>query len=233
MGGGVAKPSNAGAGAGDSKGPWRTPLTLTLLTIIGLLSATVIGLAAGTGIEASRASDARATVSALSARLATAEAAAGTPTVTMTMTVPGSQATGAAAAPTASPTGAAAYNRIDDGCSLNPDGTTGTNYTAFALMGGNNFTRYCNMDTAPSPVLSLFVADFDSCMDACASFIKYKAETKSASCGGVSFIPLWTDKSSADKGGAPGNCYLKAAPMNSTDLQTANIGTEVHAALLV
>ena len=89
---------------------------------------------------------------------------------------------------------------------------------------------YCNKDAANTPMLSLFVADFNGCMDACAAWNSYNASK--TDCGGVSFIPLWSIVANAVSGGAPGDCYLKPGPQNKTGLATPNIGTECHAAIL-
>jgi len=99
------------------------------------------------------------------------------------------------------------------------------------------YTIYCNKDASNSPLMSLFTADFNSCMDACASWSLYEpgvlgnSSSVNATCTGVSFIPLWTSRSSALQGGAPGNCYLKPGTQPS-NLNTPNIGTECHAAVL-
>lgn len=71
-------------------------------------------------------------------------------------------------------------------------------------------------------------------MDACASYTKYVSinfggRSINSTCAAVSFVPAWTDKSIASAGGAPGNCYLKPGPQNSTTLTTPNIGVSVHA----
>lgn len=89
--------------------------------------------------------------------------------------------------------------------------------------------------------MSLFVADINTCMDACASWSKYLggagSDTNStiaganSTCGAVSFIPSWTNKTTALNAGngAPGNCYLKPT---STDPPTTPSGQEVHAGIL-
>ncbi|KAK0619820.1 hypothetical protein B0T14DRAFT_496474 [Immersiella caudata] len=189
-------------------------LVFILSCIIGLLSAAVIGLAAGTGIEAKRANEANAQVIALNASLA----ALGRPTAT---------ATGV-------PTGTALPAEvIDDGCEADPESVTGTYYTAFSLLGGLKYTRYCNKDAKFTPLMKLFTSSFSTCMDACASYTKYVSITfgrgDNTTCAAVSFVPAWTDKSIASAGGAPGNCYLKPGPQNLTTLETPNIGVAVHA----
>jgi hypothetical protein len=110
-------------------------------------------------------------------------------------------------------------------------------------LGALKFTRYCNKDTPKAPLLSLFTPDFDTCMDACASYTVHLpsdfpgGDTGSASsnttCAAVSFIPAWTNRTTALAGTAPGNCYLKPGPQNATGLTTPNIGTDCHAAVLV
>jgi hypothetical protein len=75
-------------------------------------------------------------------------------------------------------------------------------------------------------------------MDACAAYTKYVpksfsgAGTTNTTCAAVSFIPAWTNKTFANDGGAPGNCYLKPGPQNESALVTPNIGTDCHAAVL-
>lgn len=85
-------------------------LVLVLSCIIAILSAAVIGLAAGTGVEANRANDATSRLAALNT---SGSAATATKTVT-------------ASAPTATP-----FNKLDGGCSDNPNGVSGTQYTSF------------------------------------------------------------------------------------------------------
>lgn len=84
--------------------------------------------------------------------------------------------------------------------------------------------------------MSLFTADFETCIDACAGYTKYIptmfAKNENTTCAAVSFVPLWTIKDKAEAGSAPGNCYLKSGPMKKSDLKVPNIGTECHAAIL-
>lgn len=89
---------------------------------------------------------------------------------------------------------------------------------------------YCNHDTPNPPLYSLFVTDFNGCMDACAAWNSY-SESKT-NCSGVSFIPLWSIYANALKGKAPGDCYLKPGPQNQTALTKPDIGTECHAGIL-
>ncbi|KAB5572478.1 hypothetical protein GE09DRAFT_1217038 [Coniochaeta sp. 2T2.1] len=191
-------------------------LVFILSCIIALLSAAVIGLAAGTGVEANRANDANNKLAALSASVSSAAA-------TKTSSTP---------APTAT-----SFNDIDRGCTNDPDNVSGTTYRSFSLLGNTTFTVYCNRDAPGDSHMSLFTANMDSCIDACSSWSMYTSRAfpgngRNTTCGGVSFIPLWTDKVVAKNGSAPGNCYLKPAPQNFAALETPMIGTECHAAIL-
>lgn len=84
--------------------------------------------------------------------------------------------------------------------------------------------------------MSLFTSDLDSCIDACSAYSMYTpglfGNNKNTTCGGVSFIPLWTNKVNATEGKAPGNCYLKPTPQLFANLVVPAIGTECHAAIL-
>ncbi|CAJ2513923.1 Uu.00g020420.m01.CDS01 [Anthostomella pinea] len=191
-------------------------LVFVLSVIIALLSAAVIGLAAGTGIEASRANTAEM-------KLASANTSgSATPTST-------------ASSPTAT---ASNFNAIDRNCSTDSDSVTGTTYTS-QFYGKPTFKVYCNSDTPNGPLASLFVGNFDDCIDACASWSSYvpgdfpdNSTSINATCSGVSFIPAWTNRTFAVEGSAPGNCYLKPGPQSTNKLTTPNIGSEVHGAIL-
>ncbi|KAF9870298.1 hypothetical protein CkaCkLH20_12145 [Colletotrichum karsti] len=191
-----------------------TFLVFILSIIIAVLAAAVIGLAAGTGVEASRANNALDQLAALQAS-GTTQASA-----TVTVTAASSSAT------------ATGYASITNNCSNQDETTTGQNYTT-DFFNKVTFTMFCNTNAPNAPLMSLFTANFDNCMDACASFTSSeKGFNGNATCEGVSFIPLWTTRSGAVAGKAPGNCYLKPGPQNRTSLETPNIGTECHAAIL-
>lgn len=90
-----------------------TVLVFVLCIIIALLSAAVIGLAAGTGVEASRANTADARAAELSSSLASATATA--------------TATGDAAGASST-----SFADLDRNCSADPSAVTGTTYDAFS-----------------------------------------------------------------------------------------------------
>lgn len=128
---------------------------------------------------------------------------------------------------------------IDRGCSANPDSVTATRFTS-QFFGRLTYTIFCDSDAPNPPLQSLFAGNFDDCIDACASYSVYTAgnfpNTKSNgnfTCSGVSFIPDWTNRTTALEVNAPGNCYLKPGPQNSTALtHPSSSGPRVHAAIL-
>lgn len=208
-------------------------LTFVLSCIIALLSAAVIGLAAGTGIEASRANDAVTKLAAYtSANLA------------MTSTSLSSGASTTATATSADGIGSATSLsgvEIDSGCSSREDKVNGTIYTSLKPLGQLRYRIYCSSDyardtTKTKDLAAIFTPDFEGCMDACASWTKYvvpKADSKNSTwnCEAVSFIPAWTNRSTAEAGGASGNCYLKPGPVSIDKLGNNTLKINVHAAL--
>ncbi|KAL7895124.1 hypothetical protein HDV63DRAFT_382085 [Trichoderma sp. SZMC 28014] len=192
-------------------------LVLLLSIVIAILSAAVIGLAAGTGVAANNYNNAKSQVQQLKASLSAAQARA-TPT---------SSGGGSSSTSTATD-----WNSITNGCSDNPGDVNGTRYTSQSFDNAN-FTMYCDKDThSLSPVYSLFANDFQGCMDACAGWNFYN--TTKGKCVGVSFIPEWSVLATALQGHAPGDCYLKPSPLSIANLTNPNIGGgEVHTGLLV
>ncbi|KAI6376159.1 hypothetical protein MCOR25_002797 [Pyricularia grisea] len=188
-------------------------IVFVLSVIIAILIGAVVGLAAGTGVQTARVNEANDKVQDLQAQMASI-----------------SFPTGTGSSPAATTTAA-----IDNGCSSNPSAVNGKEYTAFELLGSTNFTMRCGKDVNAPVLMSLLVSDFNTCMDSCSSWSMYAprmfGKSENTTCTGVSFIPLWTAKSDALKGGAPGNCYLKKNASTSS-FQTGNIGTPVHGAVV-
>ncbi|KAI1369709.1 hypothetical protein F5Y08DRAFT_101184 [Xylaria arbuscula] len=128
---------------------------------------------------------------------------------------------------------------IDRGCSTDPDSVTGTQYTS-DFYDRSTFKIFCNNDAPNAPLSSLFVGNFDDCIDACASYSAYTSgnfpnvsNSKNFTCSAVSFIPDWTNRTTALSANAPGNCYLKPGPQKSTDLTHPNSdGPAVHCAII-
>ncbi|GKT45589.1 uncharacterized protein ColSpa_05770 [Colletotrichum spaethianum] len=211
-----------------------TFLVFLLSVIIAILAAAVIGLAAGTGVEASRANQALNKLAALEASAPNGTTATATATVTVT---------------SASPT-ATGFASLTNNCSNSDETTTGQTYTTdckltiendmrssadlmHLVFGKKTFVQFCNSNAPNAPLMSLFTANFDNCMDACAAFSNYESGFDgNATCQAVSFIPLWTTRAGAVAGKAPGNCYLKPGPQTRDKLETPNIGTECHAAIM-
>ncbi|KAI1306924.1 hypothetical protein F5Y03DRAFT_132280 [Xylaria venustula] len=128
---------------------------------------------------------------------------------------------------------------IDRGCSKDPDSVAGTQYTS-AFFDRPTFKIFCNSDAPNAPLESFFVGNFDDCMDACASYSSYTpgnfpnaSSSANFTCSAVSFIPDWTNRTTAQGANAPGNCYLKPGPQNTTALTHPNAdGPAVHAAII-
>lgn len=202
-------PSTAG-GKGSKRLSCGCSLVVLILSIIiAVLSAAVIGLAAGTGIATSNYNNANQKLEALSSSYASI----------MTAT------TTASSAP-ATPT---SYSDITNGCSDTDETTTGQIYTS-QFFNNATYTMYCNRDAPNAPLFSLFTGNFDGCMEACTAWNNFNS-TESNACRAVSFIPLWTNITVARNGNAAGDCFLKPKPQRKADLTTPNIGTECHAAI--
>ncbi|KAK3398644.1 hypothetical protein B0T20DRAFT_453367 [Sordaria brevicollis] len=221
---------------GDGKGSMIcgcSLLTFALSCIIALLSAAVIGLAAGTGIEASRANDAVTKLAAYTSA---------NPAVASTSVSPGTSTT-ATAASTGGIGSATSLSgvEIDSGCSSRLDKVNGTIYTSLKPLGQLRYKIYCSSDYWRDPnkkhdLAAIFTPDFEGCMEACASWTRYvvpKGDSKNATwnCEAVSFIPDWTNRSVAKAGGASGNCYLKPGPVSLDKLGNNTLKIDVHAAL--
>ncbi|KAL6407278.1 hypothetical protein AUP68_10107 [Ilyonectria robusta] len=200
-------PSSAGGKGGKRFTCGCSLVVLILSIIIAVLSAAVIGLAAGTGIATSNYNNANQKLEALSSSYASI----------MTVT-----ASSAPATPTS-------YSDITNGCSDTDETTTGQTYTS-QFFNNATYTMYCNRDAANAPLFSLFTGNFDGCMEACTAWNNFNS-TNANTCRAVSFIPLWTNITVARNGNAAGDCFLKPKPQRKADLTTPNIGTECHAAI--
>jgi hypothetical protein len=86
----------------------------------------------------------------------------------------------------------------------------------------------------------MLTLDFEACMDACAAWSAHGAtvlgkDNTNATCGGVRFVPAWTDRAVAYKRNARGNCFLQSAPQSVDSLTKPDLAGDVtcHAAILV
>ncbi|KAL7791880.1 hypothetical protein V8C37DRAFT_402747 [Trichoderma ceciliae] len=201
-------------------------LVLVLSIIIAILSAAVIGLAAGTGVATKNYNDANSKLRVLSSSLAAAQA---TPPPNKT---PDSISTPVSTGSSPSST-ATDWNGITNGCSDDAQDVSGLIYTSQSFA-STNFTIHCNKDTINAPLFSIFAPNFNGCMDACAAWNTAYSKTTTNTCVAVSFVPSWSVVATALAGHAPGDCYLKPGPQTSKNLTTPNIGGgEVHAAILL
>ncbi|GAP84797.1 hypothetical protein SAMD00023353_0801100 [Rosellinia necatrix] len=135
---------------------------------------------------------------------------------------------------------AARPSEIDRGCSANPNAVTASRYTS-EFFGRQTYKIFCNNDAPNPPLQSLFVGNFDDCIDACASYSTYTpgnfpdklvSRNSNLTCSAVSFIPAWTNRTNALESNAPGNCYLKPRPQSLAALTRPNSdGPAVHAAI--
>jgi hypothetical protein len=86
----------------------------------------------------------------------------------------------------------------------------------------------------------MLTLDFEACMDACAAWSSrgrdvLGKDNPNAICGGVRFVPAWTNKTVAWATNARGNCFLHKTPQTVEDLKEPDLKNKVpcHAAILV
>ncbi|KAI9167141.1 Homeobox protein 4 [Paramyrothecium foliicola] len=215
-------PANSRGGGNGAVHRSGSRLVLILSILCAILGMAVVGLAAGTGVVASRYVDTSIRLEHLSSSYSALESHP------KTASSPSSTAT--SAAPTAT-----SFSEMTNGCSDSNEKTTGTTYTSKFLI-RPTFTMFCNSDTVAgsNPLLSVFAGNFDMCMEACASWNNNIVVNNitADNCRGVSFIPNWFNISEAAISKAPGNCYLKPGPLNRTSLERPGGTVEVHSALL-
>ncbi|KAF7558205.1 hypothetical protein G7Z17_g33 [Cylindrodendrum hubeiense] len=194
---------------------------LILSIIIAILSITVIGLAAGTGIATNNYNDANQKLEALSSSYDSLATATGS-----SATASDSSATATSSSAESTSTN---YSALTNGCSDTDETTTGVTYTS-KFFDNATYIMYCNKDAQNNPLFSLFTGDFDGCMEACTAWNTYSA-TNATACRAVSFIPFWANITDARNGNSAGDCWLKPGPQSKGNLTTPNIGTECHAAI--
>ncbi|KAI1330985.1 hypothetical protein F5Y16DRAFT_321655 [Xylariaceae sp. FL0255] len=185
-------------------------LVLVLSIAVAILLASTIGLAAGTAVQTNRANSAESKLTQLMSNTANQT----------------NQTSNAATA-------------IDGGCLTNPNGVSGSNYTSNYSNNKPTYTIFCNNNAPNPPLLSLFVGTLYDCIDACALYTAYipgnypnYTNPANGTCSGVSFVPAWTNRTAAQVDNAPGNCYLKPGPQNTTALTAGEGPDAVIAAIL-
>ncbi|KAH6640178.1 hypothetical protein F5144DRAFT_87683 [Chaetomium tenue] len=213
---------------GDGEGS-RQKTVLILSILVGVLAAAVVGLATATGLMAKRANDAETANLSQNAVDGTFSTVTTTATTTTTATV-------IAVSGTASPV---PIIDLSNGCGDKNEKISGTTYTT-QIFGKVSYVRYCNAQLKQFPIYGMLTLDFEACMDACAAWSSKGREilgkdNPNAICGGVRFVPAWTNRTLAWATNARGNCFLHKSPQTVDDLQDPDLKDKVpcHAAILV
>jgi hypothetical protein len=101
------------------------------------------------------------------------------------------------------------------------------------------FVRHCNREPIDFPMFGMLTQDFETCMDACASWTWKGADVIGADklnskCGGVRFVPAWTNRTEAYNKQARGNWFLQAGRQTMDKLKKPNLadGVTCHAGLV-
>jgi hypothetical protein len=128
---------------------------------------------------------------------------------------------------------------LSNGCSDKNERISGTTYTT-QIFGKVSFIRYCNAQPKEFPIYGMLTLDFEACMDACAAWSSrgrdvLGKDNPNAICGGVRFVPAWTNRTVAWATNARGNCFLHKTPQTVEDLKEPDLKNKVpcHAAILV
>ncbi|KAH6843427.1 hypothetical protein B0I37DRAFT_217727 [Chaetomium sp. MPI-CAGE-AT-0009] len=209
----------------------RKKTILILSILVGVLAAAVVGLATATGLMARRASNAESAnpQQAINGTCPTVTTTAATATATTTVVI---STTGASDPP-------APVVDLSNGCSDRNERISGTTYTT-QIFGKVGFIRYCNAQLKEFPIYGMLTLDFEACMDACAAWSSKGPEVlgednPNAICGGVRFVPAWTNRTLAWATNARGNCFLHKTPQTVDDLMEPDLKDKVpcHAAILV
>ncbi|KAK4147263.1 uncharacterized protein C8A04DRAFT_34008 [Dichotomopilus funicola] len=231
--------------SGSSNNNKRTIVILSVL--VALLAAAVVGLATAAGLLAKRVNEAEAEVAAAAAATTGGNTATSEGVCVGASDGTGTGTTGDVATTTvtttvrATATGTAQGSPVVDvsnGCSDRDERISGTNYKT-QIFHQKTFTRYCNSQPKAFPIYGMLTLDFEACMDACAAWSDHPEilgpGNTNATCGGVRFVPAWTDRAVAYKSNARGNCFLQAAPQTTKDLMKPDLTDRVtcHAAILV
>ena len=84
----------------------------------------------------------------------------------------------------------------------------------------------------------MFTPDFETCLDACASWTKSMRavmgeDNTNTTCAGAHFVPLWSNKTEAYKHNARGNCFLARGPQTREGLRASTKGSPCHSGIMV
>lgn len=88
-------------------------------------------------------------------------------------------------------------------------------------------------------MFGMLTQDFETCMDTCASWTSKGDDVIgtneiNSKCGGVRFVPAWTDRTEACNKQARGNCFLQGGRQTRDRLQKPDLaeGVTCHAGLV-
>ncbi|VBB84757.1 Putative protein of unknown function [Podospora comata] len=234
-----------------SPGPNKKVTILSVL--VGILAVAVIALAATTGLMAKKANDKDAQIASMTAELQTVQSSsdgsnssnevAASEKETVTVTVAAPSATGTGSSDGSSSTSAFLIEDVSNGCNDRPESFTGKDYTT-SLYGNVVFRRYCNQKTTSVPIYAMHTPDFETCLEACASWsqaLPYAFSDVSdmnrvnVTCSAVNFVPKWTDKKESARKQSRGNCYFKSGEQTEEKSLRSSIGdtTVSHAAIVI
>ncbi|KAK4199187.1 hypothetical protein QBC40DRAFT_340721 [Triangularia verruculosa] len=227
---------------------------VTMLSIlVGILAVAVVALAATTGLMAKKASDKDAEIAGMTRKLQSigdsdsssdgdsGNAGVAKETATVTVVAPSATGTGSPGSGGSSSTSAFLVEDVSNGCDSSPDTITGTDYTT-NLYGKVTFRRYCNQKTISDPIYAMHTPDFETCLEACASWsqaVPYVFSDVSdknranVTCSAVNFVPKWTDKKESAKRQARGNCYLKSGEQTEGKSLRASSDPVGHCAIVI
>ncbi|KAK8042476.1 hypothetical protein PG994_012959 [Apiospora phragmitis] len=186
-------------------------VVFVLAVIIAILSAAVIGLAAGTGVEANRANTAESDLAALRAN----------------MTNSSSSSSGAAGGSYDAITGAARQIRLGFQGRLILLNSSTCHHTRLRATRKHQWARCKGSSSPTSTTASTRAPAIPSTRRR--NFAN-TTSNRNKTCSGVTFVPGWTDRETALDGSAPGNCYLKPGPQSKSKLTIPNNGQETHSA---
>ncbi|KAK4177136.1 hypothetical protein QBC36DRAFT_139233 [Triangularia setosa] len=250
----AVQPSTPESSSTTSPGPNKKVTILSVL--VGILAVVVVALAVAAGLMAKKASDKDAQIASMNAELQSvgggsssssennngAAAAADKETMTVTVLAPSATGTGSGGTGGSSSTSAFLVEDVSNGCNDSSETITGTDYTT-KLYGKVTFRRYCNQKTVSEPIYAMHTPDFETCLEACASWsqaLPYVFSDVSdrnrvnITCSAVNFVPKWTDKNESARKQARGNCYLKSGEQTEEkSLRASASDTVSHAAIVI
>ncbi|KAK0667812.1 hypothetical protein QBC41DRAFT_132625 [Cercophora samala] len=250
----TAQPSTPEFAPATSSGPNKKVTILSVL--VGILAVAVVALAATTGLMAKKANDKDAQIASMNAELQSVgggdlgspsgsnngAAASEKETVTVTVAAPSATGTGSSGSGGSSSASAFLVEDVSNGCNDSREPSTGKDYTT-NLYGKVMFRRYCNQKTTSEPIYAMHTPDFETCLEACASWsqaLPYVFSDVSdknrvnVTCSAVNFVPKWTDKKESARKQSRGNCYFKSGEQTEEKSLKSSVGDSMvsHSAIV-